>query len=219
MGFDENMLRLREQIFSDLSWDIADSGKGLFGSSMFSPLTEVAVFVLRLHQRAQEVILSPEAFRAALLRLFLAEDAGDWAVGIWPPLPVDARLRLKALVAATTGLPEAFVHLILTQSEVESMARADAVTMLYRFYLGRVPDPQGLAHWSDLLEQRMTFAEVARELAGSDEARLNATGRSILVIEDQIEGMGRILSDHRRLQDQELNRLYDFARLVSFLDK
>jgi uncharacterized protein YkwD len=44
------------------------------------------------------------------------------------------------------------------------------VTALYADFLGRRPDPAGLAHWTgQLTSQRMSRVQVARALAGSDE--------------------------------------------------
>lgn len=216
------MKHLRDRIFSDLSWTETDHGTGLFGSPIFSPLTEISVFLLRLHQRAQGQILGPGPFRMALLGLLTAPDPGVWAANIWPDLAPEAQARLRARVAGLTGLPEALCHLVLSRDELGTLPAADIVALLYRFFLNRAPDPAGLAQWVLMLEQGMAVEDAAAAFAASDEAQASGTGRSLTVIDAQpaAQGavLGAVLASYRRLQDMELARLYDFARLVALMD-
>lgn len=215
---DASMKALRNRIFSDLSWTETDSGTGLFGSPMFSPLTEISVFLLRLHHRAGRGVPDPAGFRAALLGVLTAADPGDWAAGIWPDLTAGARQRLQARVSALEGLPEALTHLVLGRDELATMPAQDVVALLYRFFLDRAPDPAGLAQWVLVLGQGMPVEQAAAAIAASDEAKGRATGRSLTVIEGLPAAQAPLLARYRRLQEMELARLYDFARLVSCLD-
>ena len=123
------------------------------------------------------------------------------------------------MLADLPGLPEALNHLVLTRDELAQIPATDIVSLLYRFFLDRAPDAAGLAQLLLMLDQGMSVDQAAAAIAQSDEAQAKATGRRLIVLDSLPAGADAgLLASYRRLQEMELARLYDFARLVSFLD-
>ena len=213
MNLEETFSRLRDRIAADLPVPGDDPVTHFFGPPTFSALTEVAVCLLSVVAKSEHALPGPEEFRKHFLAILAADQPGNFAMQTWGVSALDAA-RIDALLATRPAMPECFNTLVYSRHELQDMPPQEMLGLLYRIYLGRAPDPQGLQTWTAEIRSGTAIGDIVAEFRDSEEARIASTGRDLMVLEHETGALQGLLLNYRRLQYLELSRLYDFARLV-----
>lgn len=183
--------------------------------SPFSPLTAAAVAIQRAHHAMHGSYLSADVFRKSFLTLVTSDEAVR-------QFAADSRLSPKELfaIARISQTPDllspAFPEIVLHEDELAGMPVTIFIEMLYRVFLGRRGEMDGVAEWARaIVSGEIDHAGVLVAFENSDEAQLTGTGLSMLIMPRGPAANMAYFKAVRRFQIAELDRLHDLAVLIA----
>lgn len=184
-------------------------------ASAFSPLLAAAVAIHRAHHASSGTYMSAKVFGQSFLALVTSDEAVR-------QFAADKTMSPKEVfaVARISQTPDllslAFPEIVLHEDELAGMPVIVFVEMLYRIFLGRRGEPDGVSNWErQIVSGESDHAGVLAAIAGSAEAAQAATGQSIQIVSRDQAANAAYCKAARRFQSAELDRLHDLAVLVA----